>query len=126
MPTLTEMVAGRLPDEAALFAASLGGFIEEAQADAGFEGIAEAGLSIRQKSLVADLAAKALILPAMSKYKKSVEEAEGDGAGKAKFADKLAFLKQMESRLAASIAERKAALATAADTGVAGIFVPTE
>ena len=126
MATIAEMVQNRLPDEAAIFAASLGAFVEEAQAEAGCEEIAEADLSTRQKSLVADLAAKALILPAMSKYKKAVEEAEGDGAGKAKFADKLAFLKQMETKLVASITERKAALSTAADTGVPMIFIETE
>lgn len=126
MATLTQMVASRLPDEAALFAASLGGLLEEAQSDAGFEGIAEKDLSTRQKSLIADLAAKALILPAMSKYKKSMAAIEGDGAGKAEFADKLKFLQDMKKDLEKSIADRKAALSTAADPGVAMIVVPIE
>lgn len=126
MATLLEMLQNRLPDEAALFAASLAVTIEEAQSDAGFEGTAEADLSTRQKSLIADLAAKALILPAMSKYKKSLAEAEGDGAGKAKFADKLDFLKLMDSKLTTSIANRTAALSTATDSGVAMIVVTDE
>ncbi|MDD5106049.1 MAG: hypothetical protein PHC49_10580 [Desulfuromonadaceae bacterium] len=117
------MLRNRLPDEAALFAASLEVTILEAQADAGYEGILEADLSIRQKSLVADLAAKALITPAMSKYKTSLEEAEGDGAGKAKFADKLKFLQEMKKDLEKSITDRKAALSTASDTGVAMVLV---
>lgn len=123
MATLTEMVQNRLPDEATIFAASLGAFIEEAQADAGYDGVAEESLSIAQKSLVADLAAKALILPAMSKYKKSLEEAEGDGAGKAKFADKLKYLQVMETRLTASITDRRNRLDASADRGVAMIVV---
>lgn len=118
MPTILDMVNNRLPDEAALFAASLAAVIEEAQAAAGFEDILEANLSTRQKSLVADLAARALIMPAMSKYKKSLEEAEGDGAGRAKFADKLKFLQEMKTSLEASIVERRALLSTATDTGV--------
>jgi hypothetical protein len=118
MPTILDMVNNRLPDEAALFAASLAAVIEEAQADAGFEEILEANLSTRQKSLVADLAARALIMPAMSKYKKSLEEAEGDGAGRAKFADKLKFLQEMKNSLEASIVERRALLSAATDTGV--------
>lgn len=123
MASLLDMVKNRLPDEAVLFAASLATVIEEAVSDAGYEGIAEEALSTRQKSLVADLAAKSLILPAMSKYKTAIAEAEGDGAGKAKFADKLDFLKRMEGTLAASITERKAALSTATDTGVAMVLV---
>lgn len=123
MAFILDMVKNRLPDEAALFAASLAVTIEEAQADAGYEGTAEAELSTRQKSLIADLAAKALITPAMSKYKSSLEEAEGDGAGKAKFADKLQFLREMKKTLEASITERKAVLSSAADSGVAMIVV---
>jgi hypothetical protein len=123
MATILDMVKNRLPDEAALFAASLGAVIEEAQADAGLEDILEADLSTRQKSLVADLAAKALITPAMSKYKKSLEEAEGDGAGRAKFADKLKFLQEMKGTLDASIVQRRAALSAAVDTGVPMILV---
>lgn len=123
MATILDMIKYRLPDEAALFAASLGAVIEEAQADAGLEGILEANLSTRQKSLIADFAAKALIIPAMSKYKKSLEEAEGDGAGKAKFADKLKFLQEMKKDLDASIVTRRAALSTAVDTGVPMIVV---
>lgn len=126
MATIAEMVQNRLPDEAAIFAASLGGFLEEAQSDAGFEGMAENVLSTRQKSLIADLAAKALILPAMSKYKKSMAAVEGDGAGKAEFADKLKFLQEMEKKLVASINDRKAALSIASDSGVPMTFIPTE
>lgn len=126
MATLVEMVQNRIPDEAALFAASLGSVIEEATADAGYEGIAEADLSIRQKSLVADLAAKALITPAMSRYKKSLEEAEGDGAGRAKFADKLRFLQEMKKDLEKSITERRSALSAAADAGVPMVVVESD
>ena len=67
MTTISQMVKNRLPDEAELFASSLASFVEEAGALAGFEGIPEDSLSVLQKSLVADMAAKALILPAMSK-----------------------------------------------------------
>lgn len=123
MATILDMLKNRLPDEAALFAASLAVTIEEAQADAGLEEIAESALSTRQKSLIADLAAKALITPAMSKYKKSLEEAEGDGAGKAKFVDKLKFLQEMKKILEKSIADRTAALSTATDAGVAMVVV---
>ena len=123
MATIIDMIKNRLPDEAALFAASLAVTIEEAQADAGYEETAEAELSTRQKSLIADMAAKALIPPAMSKYKTSLEEAEGDGAGKAKFADKLKFLQEMKKDLEKSIIDRKAALSTASDTGVAMVLV---
>jgi hypothetical protein len=126
MPSLADMVNNRLPDEATLFAASLGAFIEEAQAEAGFEGSLEIDLSTRQKSLVADLAARALILPAMSKYKKALAAAEGDGAGKAEFVDKLKFLQEMEKKLTRSIADRKAALSAAADPGVPMIVVTSE
>lgn len=118
MATLADMVNNRLPDEAVLFAASLETFIEEARAEAGYETLAEAELGTLQKSLVADMTAKALILPAMSKYKKAVEEAEGDGAGRAKFADKLTFLQEMDRRLEASIEKKQAKLSTAADPGV--------
>uniref|UniRef100_C6E6R0 Uncharacterized protein n=1 Tax=Geobacter sp. (strain M21) TaxID=443144 RepID=C6E6R0_GEOSM len=118
MASILDMVKDRLPDEAALFAASLPNKIEEAQADVGLEGILEANLSTRQKSLVADMAAKALIMPAMSKYKKAVEEAEGDDAGKVKFSDKLKFLQAMKTSLETSIVERRAALSAAVDTGV--------
>ena len=123
MASILDMVKNRLPDEAALFAASLAVTIEEAQADADLEGVLEADLSTRQKSLVADLAARALITPAMSKYKKAAEEAEGDDAGKVKFADKLKFLQEMKKDLEASIVTRRAALSTAADTGVPMIVV---
>lgn len=122
MATIADMVSNRLPDEAALFAASLGDFVEEALASAGYEGIAEATLTVLQKSLVADHAAKALILPALSKYKKSMEEMEGDGAGKAKFADKLKWLQEMDKRLAVSIADKLAALGNT-DAGVPMTFV---
>lgn len=123
MATVLDMVKNRLPDEAALFAASLGTFIEEAIADAGYEGTAEADLSTRQKSLVADMAARALITPAMSKYKKDLEEAEGTDAGKAKFADKLKFLQEMKRDLEKSIIERREALGSATDTGVPMVVV---
>ncbi len=124
--TLLEMLQNRLPGEAALFAASLGGFIEEAQALAGFEGTAEADLSTLQKSLIADMAAKAMILPAMSKYKTSLTKAAGDGSGSAEFVDKLKFLTEMELKLARGILEKKQQLAKAAnstDTGVPMIVV---
>lgn len=123
MATLTEMVSNRLPDEAALFAASLGDFVEEALASAGYEGVAEGSLSVLQKSLVADHAAKALILPALSKYKKSLEEMEGDGAGKARFADKLKWLQEMDKRLTTSINDKSAKVSSAADAGVPMTFV---
>lgn len=126
MATLLEMLQNRLPDEAVLFAASLAATLEEAQADAGYEGTLEADLSIRQKSLIADLAAKALITPAMSKYKTSLDKAEGDDAGKVEFADKLKFLQEMKKDLEKSIIERKAALSAAADSGVAMIVVSDE
>lgn len=118
MATILEMVQYRLPDEAELFSASLAAVIEEAQAEAGYELLAEADLSVRQKSLIADVAARSLITPAMSKYKKSLEEAEGDGAGRAKFADKLKFLLEMKKDLEKSIVERKAVLAAAVDPAV--------
>jgi hypothetical protein len=111
MAAILDMVADRLPDEAALFAASVPRFIEEAlgliQSLPDFTGKTEEQLTIAQKSLVADMAAKSLITPAMSKYKKSLEEAEGDGAGKAKFADKLKFLQEMKSTLETSITEKR-------------------
>ncbi|BCS54555.1 hypothetical protein [Geobacter sp. SVR] len=122
MATILDMVRNRLPDEAALFAASLPVVVEEAQALAGYEGIAEADLSTTRKSLIADLAAKALLLPARSHYKKEMNKVEGDGAGKAEFVDKLKFLAEMESALTRSIAERRQGIAPA-DTGVAMIVV---
>lgn len=123
MATILDMVKNRLPDEAVLFAVSLAVFIEEAIADAGYEDTAEADLSTRQKSLVADLAAKALITPAISQYKKDLDEAEGDGAGRVKFADKLKFLQEMDKRLTASITERRGILDASVDTGAAMIVV---
>lgn len=116
------MLKNRLPDEAALFAASLEVTIEEAQALAGYEGTAEADLSTTRKSLVADLAAKALLLPARSHYKKEMSKVEGDGAGKAEFVDKLKFLDQMEAALERSIAERRRGVSSV-DTGVAMVVV---
>jgi hypothetical protein len=110
MATIADLVRNRLPDEAALFAVSLAATIEEAQALAGFEGIAETDLSTTRKSLVADLAAKALLLPARSHYKKEMSKVEGDGAGKAEFVDKLKFLAEMEQTLSRSIAERRQGL----------------
>jgi hypothetical protein len=120
------MVKSRLPDEAALFAASLPVVIEEAQALAGFEGVNEADLSTTRKSLVADYAAKALLLPARSHYKKEMSKVEGDQAGKVEFADKLKFLDTMETTLSKSIIERRAAIGTATDTGCAMVVVETE
>jgi len=121
--TILEMVENRLPDEAELFSGALGAYIEENQALAGYEGVAEQELSTLQKSLIADMAAKALILPAMSKYKKALSKAEGEGAGTAEFADKLKFLREMQSKLSGDIAEKKAALETVTDTGVPLIVV---
>jgi hypothetical protein len=126
MATIIEMVANRLPDEAALFAASVPTFIEEnlglVQSLAEFKGKSEADLSIAQKSLVADMAAKDLIMPAMSKYKKEMSKVEGDQAGKAEFNDKLKFLAKMESRLEGSI-ETKRRLLNIVDNGVAMVVV---
>jgi len=123
MATLAELVENRLPDEAALFAASLPTFIEEAQAEAGYEGLAEADLSTLQKGLIADKAAKALILPAMSKYKKSLKAAEGDGSGSATFVDKLDFLTKMDIRLDAAIAKKEETLQDATHGGVPLVIV---
>lgn len=122
MATILDMLKNRLPDEALLFAASLAVTIEEAQALAGYEGIAEVDLSTTRKSLVADLAAKALLLPARSHYKKEMSKVEGDGAGKAEFVDKLKFLTDMESTLDRSIEQRRRGIAPA-DTGVAMVLV---
>ncbi len=108
MATILAMLTNRLPDESALFADSLPTFIEEAGALAGLESVAEGDMTVLQKSLVADMAAKALILPAMSKYKTALARAEGEGAGEAEWADKLAFLKQMETKLATDIEDKKA------------------
>jgi hypothetical protein len=118
MATIAEMTQNRLPDEAELFSASLGTFVEEAKALAGYDGVAEADMTILQKSLVADMAAKALILPSMSKYKKALSKAEGEGAGTAEFVDKLNFLKAMQAKLAADIEEKKEKIGGEADTGV--------
>ncbi len=118
MATILDMVGNRLPDEAVLFAGSLEAFIEESGALAGLEGVAEADMTVLQKSLVADMAARALILPSMSKYKTALARAEGDGAGEAEWADKLAFLKQMEAKLETDIADKKAQIGAGSDTGV--------
>ena len=118
MATMLQMIENRMPDESELFSGSLGTFCEEAQALAGYEGISEEDLSTLQKSLIADMAAKALILPAMSKYKKALAKAEGEGAGTAEFVDKLKFLKEMRSKLATDIAEKKAEIEAVTDTGV--------
>jgi hypothetical protein len=132
MATILDMVRNRLPDEAALFAASLAVFIEEARAQAGYGEIAEADLTTIRKSLVADLAAKALLLPSRSHYKKEMSKVEGDGAGKAEFVNKLAFLKEMESTLDKSITVRRQNLpagdigVSSADAGVAMVLVETE
>lgn len=123
MPQLLDMVAYRLPDEAVLFDDALSGIIEEAMALAGYEEKTEADLTTLQKGLVADLAAKALILPAMSKYKKDLASAEGDGSGKAQFVDKLKFLKEMETRLQASITEKRSQIDGAADPSAPMIVV---
>lgn len=126
MATIKDMVANRLPDEADLFAGSLDTFIEESGALAGFEGEPEADLSVLEKSLVADMAAKALILPAMSKYKKAMAKAEGEGAGKAEFVDKLAFLKEMGAELDTAIDDKKGKIDGAADPGVPLVVVTDE
>ncbi|MCP3942211.1 MAG: hypothetical protein GY710_12095 [Desulfobacteraceae bacterium] len=126
MTTIIQMVINRLPDEAELFAGSLDSFIEESGALAGFEGVAETNLTILQKSLIADMAAKALILPSMSKYKKALSSAEGDGAGKAEFADKLNFLKEMASKLDADILEKKAGACVSVDTGIPMVVVSND
>lgn len=123
MATINQMVANRLPDEAALFADALDTFVEEAGAVAGFEGVAQEDMSVLQKSLVADMAARSLILPAMSHYKKAIAEAEGEGAGTAKFADKLAFLEKMDAKLATDITDKQARVAESTDTGVAMVVV---
>ena len=123
MATILEMVENRLPDEAELFAGSLISFIEEAQALAGFEETPEAELSTLQKSLVADMAADAMILPAMSHYKKALSKAEGEGAGTAEFVDKLKFLQEMQKKLAADISAKRAKLEAVADTGVPMVVV---
>lgn len=123
MATILAMLENRLPDEAALFAGSLETFIEESGALAGLDGVAEADMSVLQKSLVADMAARALILPAMSKYKTALAKAEGDGAGAAEWVDKLAFLKQMAVKLEADIADKKSEIGAGTDTGVPLVVV---
>jgi hypothetical protein len=125
MATILEMLQNRLPDEAVLFAASLAVTIEEAQALAGYEDTLEADLTTTRKSLIADLAAKALLLPARSHYKKEMSKVEGDGAGKAEFVDKLKFLNEMETALNRSIAERRQGISSV-DTGVAMVIVSDE
>jgi hypothetical protein len=126
MATIAEMVANRLPDEAALFAASVGTFIEESlglvQTLEEFKGKAEADLSTAQKSMVADMAAKALLIPARSRYMKEMAEVEGDQAGKAKFVDKLKFLQDCEKEFSRSI-EEKRRLLNIVDNGVAMVVV---
>jgi|GEM_PF-1919215 len=123
MTTILQMLTNRLPDEAQLFADSLDSFIEESGALAGYEGVAEADLTVLQKSLVADIAAKALILPAMSHYKKAMAKAEGEGAGTAEFVDKLAFIDKMDTKLATDILDKKAKIGSGADTGVPLVVV---
>ncbi|MDD2853537.1 MAG: hypothetical protein PHY09_16755 [Desulfuromonadaceae bacterium] len=122
MATILQMLRNRLPDEAVLFAASLEVTIEEAQALAGYEEISEGDLSTTRKSLIADLAAKALLLPARSHYKKEMSKVQGDQAGAAEFVDKLKFLTEMENTLDKSIALRRQGIAPA-DTGVAMVVV---
>ena len=126
MATILEMLQNRLPDEAELFSASLGAFIEESQALAGYEDLAEGDLTILQKSMIADMAAKALILPAMSNYKKSLSKAEGEGAGTAEFADKLKFLQEMQKKLSADIETKRARIEAVTDTGVPLVVVEDE
>jgi len=123
MATILEMLQNRLPDEAGLFAGSLASFIEEAKALVGYDGVADDALSTLQKSLVADMAAKALIVPAMSHYKKALAKAQGEGAGTAEFSDKLAFLREMQARLSNDISEKRAKMETVSDTGVPMIVV---
>lgn len=123
MALIADMVANRLPDEAVLFAASLPVVIEEAQALAGYDGISEGDLSTITKSLIADLSAKALLIPARSHYKKEMSKVEGDGAGKAEFVDKLRFLTEIENRLDESIRTRRQAVTPGVDTGVPMVMV---
>ena len=118
MATILDMVQYRLPDEADLFSSSLSALIEENKALAGFEDVLETELTVLQKSLIADKAAQALILPAMSHYKKSLSKAEGEGAGTAEFSDKLKFLQEMQKKLAADIEEKRSNLSAVTDTGV--------
>jgi hypothetical protein len=125
MATILQMLQNRLPDETTIFAASLAVTIEEAQALAGYETISEADLETTKKSLIADLAAKALLLPARSHYKKEMSKVEGDGAGKVEFSDKLKFLNEMETTLDKSIVLRRQGIAPA-DTGVAMVIVNNE
>jgi hypothetical protein len=124
--TIEEMVANRLPDEAELFSASVGTYIEESvgllQSLVEFKGKSEADLSVAQKSLIADMAAKALLMPARSKYKKDLAKVEGDGAGKAELVDKLKFLQDCETAFDRSIAEKRRLLSIV-DAGVAMMVV---
>ncbi len=124
MADLYQMLEARLPDEAALFSGSIDTLIEEAKAIEGFEGVADADLTTLQASLIADQVAKALILPAMSHYKKALAKAERDGAGTAEWADKLQFLNQMKAELAASIIDKRGRIAASTDTGVPLVVVP--
>ncbi|MCP3923001.1 MAG: hypothetical protein GY714_10485 [Desulfobacterales bacterium] len=120
MATILKMVQNRLPDEAEIFADSVLDFIEENQAKVGLDGINESELSTLQKSLIADKTAKNLILPAMSRYKKDLKNAEGEGSGTAEWVDKLNFLKQMKKDLEESIQENeKSVSGTITDRGVA-------
>jgi hypothetical protein len=119
MASILKMVQNRMPDEAELFADSVLDFIEENQAKVGLEGVAEDDITTLQKSLIADKSARNLILPAMSKYKKDLKKAEGDGSGAAEWGDKLSFLKQMDARLKESILENeKEASEAIIDTGI--------
>lgn len=126
MATILKLVQNRLPDEAVLFSESLADYIEEGMAAAGYDGIAEDSLSVLQKGLVADYTAKALILPAMSYYKKEIAKAEADGGGTAEFVDKLKFLNEMAGKLSASITEKESKLSSLADAGVPLIVVEDE
>lgn len=126
MATILEMLENRLPDEAALFSDSLAAFIEESKALAGYEDVLEGDLTVLQKSLIADMAAHALILPAMSQYKKSLSKAEGEGAGTAEFSDKLNFLKEMQKKLGADIEAKQAKIEAVTDTGIPLVVVEDE
>ncbi len=123
MAAISQMVANRLPDEAELFAGSLDSFIEESGALAGLEGVAEVDMTVLQKSLVADMAAKELLLPSMSEYKKAMAKAEGEGAGTAEFVDKLKFLDKMDIKLTNSISDKKAQIGDSTDPGVPMVVV---
>ncbi len=84
-------------------------------------------LSVVQKSLIADMAALALIVPALSHYKTAIAKAEGDGAGSAEFANKLEFLQELDKRLSGSILQKKETLdSVVVDDGIPMVVVTSE